>query len=390
MNPVRLQIAQAARETDRHPSEGQIKAGNYRKGSFAWNGMQIVIENPQGSVRRGVDASGRAWETKMAHHYGYVRSSEGADGDPVDVFVGESPESERVFVVDQVDPETGAFDEHKVMVGFVSEHQARQAYLANYEPGWQGLGAVTEKDIEGFRSWLESGESLTALGIPADTPLDIDPDILFGTFRGKVIPFRCVGWDKDERPLIKADGGTGDIPPGAHWITVHPNGPGTKGSPVLIAPVTGQKGVARIIGGAKGKLNGLRLHGVKDKDTYEQESKERRQQQAAKEKARKAGLTSEQKTQEKQAKEQAKGARREAEVAFIHKVMGHTGEAQALFEDGDNPDTPALSHREKLAKAKAVVKEARKRIMLDAESRVKAGVGQIGGGQATLDMDDVL
>lgn len=53
MNPIRLQIAQAARETDQHPSDGQIKAGNYRKGSFAWNGMQIVIENPKGSTRSG-------------------------------------------------------------------------------------------------------------------------------------------------------------------------------------------------------------------------------------------------------------------------------------------------------------------------------------------------
>jgi PAS domain-containing protein len=56
---------------------------------------------------------------------------------------------------------------------------------------------------------------------------------------------------------------------------MHPNGPGTKGNVVLVAPVEGHKGVHRVIGGAGGKLNGLRLQGVKDKGSYEAEAKER-------------------------------------------------------------------------------------------------------------------
>jgi hypothetical protein len=36
-----------------------------------------------------------------------------------------------VFVVDQVNPRTGEFDEHKVMLGFDTLEEARAAYLAN-------------------------------------------------------------------------------------------------------------------------------------------------------------------------------------------------------------------------------------------------------------------
>lgn len=59
-----------------------------------------------------------------------------------------------VFVVDQVDPETGAFDEHKALAGFSDEDAATDAYLANYEDGWQGLGAISGMPFAAFRSWV--------------------------------------------------------------------------------------------------------------------------------------------------------------------------------------------------------------------------------------------
>jgi len=63
------------------------------------------------------------------------------------------------------------------------------------------------------------------------------------------------------------------IPPGARWITVHPNGKDAKGQPVLVQPE--KNGTYRVIGGAGGKLSFLKLRGVRSKTTYKQEAAER-------------------------------------------------------------------------------------------------------------------
>src|SRR5947207_146513 len=119
-SPLRDAISSAAAETDTDSTPEQAKAGNYRKGKFVWNGLTIAIENPRGSLRKGVGKNGRVWSQKMADHYGYIqRTVSEADGDHIDVFVGPNPESEWVFVVYQVNPESGrGFDEHKVMLGY--------------------------------------------------------------------------------------------------------------------------------------------------------------------------------------------------------------------------------------------------------------------------------
>ena len=138
------------------PTEAQIAAGNYKKSDvIELNGMRIKIENPQGSTRRGTSPDGKAWETKMAHHYGEFQGTVGADGDKLDVFIGPRPSDSKVFVIDQLNQD-GSFDEHKVMMGFPTEEAARQGYLANYEPGWTGLGAITEMGVDEFKAWAKS------------------------------------------------------------------------------------------------------------------------------------------------------------------------------------------------------------------------------------------
>lgn len=146
------------------PTEGQKKAGNYKKGQIKLMGLDISIENPTGSERNGTDASGKAWKTEMQHHYGYVKGSKGNDKDNVDVFIGPNPESKKVFVVDQVNPD-GSFDEHKAMLGFNTIEEARAGYLANYTPGWQGLGAISEMPADAFKSWVKDGTKKKPLAI---------------------------------------------------------------------------------------------------------------------------------------------------------------------------------------------------------------------------------
>lgn len=140
------------------PTEAQKIAGNYKKGRLTFAGIEITIENPKGSVRSGTAEDGTTWSTTMRNHYGDIRGTKGADDDPIDVFLGEVLEPESVFVVDQINPGTLTFDEHKVMLGFDSIASAKKAYLANYDKGWQGLGAIRAYDIEAFKVWVYGGQ----------------------------------------------------------------------------------------------------------------------------------------------------------------------------------------------------------------------------------------
>jgi N12 class adenine-specific DNA methylase/transposase len=159
-NAVQTALAAAEQETNTEPTEAQKEAGNYKKGHVKIDGYDVTIENPKGSVRRGIDASGKQWEQEMQNTYGYIRGTEGVDGDHIDVFFSEDPSQGDVFVVDQVNKD-GSFDEHKVMYGFPDIESARKAYLSNYEDGWQGLGAITPVSKEEFKKWIDSSHRKT-------------------------------------------------------------------------------------------------------------------------------------------------------------------------------------------------------------------------------------
>jgi hypothetical protein len=143
------------------PTPAQQKAGNYKKGHVNYQGLDISIENPAGSVRKGVDEHGNEWETELASHYGYIKRTTGKDGDHIDVFIPPDvdPASDKVFVVDQKDTVTGAFDEHKVMLGFASKEEAKQGYLDNYdESGKDRIMNITEMSVDDFKGWLKDGD----------------------------------------------------------------------------------------------------------------------------------------------------------------------------------------------------------------------------------------
>lgn len=148
----RTTLTAAARKTDPDPTEAQKESGRYRKGRVTWKGLPIVIETARGQVRRGKD-----WQITMKDHYGFVAGKEsGADGDEVDVFLCEDYlDSEVVFVVNQLKRDGKTFDEHKCVLGCVSEEQARKVYLRNYSPGWTGLGSVKAMTLPDFKKWVD-------------------------------------------------------------------------------------------------------------------------------------------------------------------------------------------------------------------------------------------
>ena len=145
------------------PSEAQIESGNYQKGHTRLHGLDITIENPKGSLRRGTDADGREWSQKLHSDYGYIKGFTGKDGDLVDVFVGEHHDSEYVYVVNQKKKGGQGFDEHKVVLGTHNEDAAQTEYLSNYEDGWLGGqgGAVdgVAMTVQQFKDWLAAGDT---------------------------------------------------------------------------------------------------------------------------------------------------------------------------------------------------------------------------------------
>ncbi|MBF1475696.1 LPD38 domain-containing protein [Prevotella pallens] len=147
-------------KVDTNPTDAQKEAGNYKKGHVKVDGLNITIEQPKGSIRRGADANGKQWESEMHNTYGYIRGTESVDGDHIDIFLSDNPTEGNVFVVDQINKD-GSFDEHKVMYGFPDMESARQAYLSNYEEGWQGLGSITEVKKEDFKKWIDSSKRKT-------------------------------------------------------------------------------------------------------------------------------------------------------------------------------------------------------------------------------------
>lgn len=144
----------AIRKEHDAPSEAQAKAGNYRKPKVSVYGLTISIENPKGSVRRGVDSFGKPWSTTMKNDYGYFLDTEGADGDHVDVFLGPDFPSYMAFVVDQNHQDTGKFDEHKVMLGFKTKEDAKAAYLSNFQKDWAGFREITSMTIPELKKWM--------------------------------------------------------------------------------------------------------------------------------------------------------------------------------------------------------------------------------------------
>ena len=136
-----------AKNRPEHPFVGQVRI----------HGLLVNVENEHGSFREGVDPFGAPWRVRMvAGHYGEIARTEGADGDPVDVYVGPDATAPLVFVVRQVDPDTNAADEVKVMLGYATLTDAQGAYRAQYDrPGF--YGGCWPMPVAEFKAWLRSG-----------------------------------------------------------------------------------------------------------------------------------------------------------------------------------------------------------------------------------------
>lgn len=159
--PKVVDVANAASEVNQAPTDAQKEAGNYKMGHVKIDGLDISIETPVGGVRSGTSPDGQKWEVQMPANYGYIKRTEGADGDHVDAYIGPDQYADRVYVVDQIDPATGAFDEHKVLIGFGNIIKARQTYFKGFSDGSGStrMGSITPMANGEFKTWLKTGDT---------------------------------------------------------------------------------------------------------------------------------------------------------------------------------------------------------------------------------------
>lgn len=99
-------------------------------------------------------------------------------GDHVDVFLSPTFRAATVVhIIDQTDPKTGKFDEHKCMIGWDTQEEAKKAYLSNYEPGWKGFGDITTMSMPAFVKWVKDETKTTKQVSPIVKGAGIYPGI---------------------------------------------------------------------------------------------------------------------------------------------------------------------------------------------------------------------
>lgn len=147
----------AASEADPNPTPAQAEAGNYKKGHIRWNGLDLAIETAKGEERRGTAKDGTEWSVTMPAHYGDLKRTEGADGDPLDFYMGDNPDSNTVVIVNQVDPKTRKFDEHKIIFGTHGVDDALKLYRAGFSDGSgdSRIGSYSATDVDSFKGWMK-------------------------------------------------------------------------------------------------------------------------------------------------------------------------------------------------------------------------------------------
>ena len=125
-------------------------SGHKLQGRTAFRGLNISIENKKGTIRRGVDSDGHKWAIKMHYDYGYIRGTEGVDGDHVDCYIGDNIDAKNVYIIHQKIPGTDKYDEDKCMLGSDTLADAKAAYLKQYDkPGF--FGGVDTVPFELFK-----------------------------------------------------------------------------------------------------------------------------------------------------------------------------------------------------------------------------------------------
>lgn len=169
-----FETAHANARVEPEPSRAQIDAGNYRMGHIEFQGLNITIENPKGSIRSGIGEDGKPWSSSLGADYGYIKRTTGADGEQVDVYVGPNHTAPYVWLIDQAGSTPGEFDEHKALLGFLSEALALAAYRTSFSDAKDRVGAVSQLTMAEFRDFLRNGDLTEPYDMEPGEGMDTD------------------------------------------------------------------------------------------------------------------------------------------------------------------------------------------------------------------------
>ena len=219
--------------------DNMSKAAHKLQGRTKFHDLDISIENKKGSIRKWYDPLKKEeGQTKMKCPYGYIRLSEGADGEHVDCYLGDKEDSKKVYVVHQQNPKNGKYDEDKVMLKFETADEAKKAYLAHYnDPKF--FGSMDELSIDNFQDKVKRKK---------------------GKITGKPL-------NKARKVIVKKDYSAGEVKSmGMRWVTI-------RGNHVLIQKL--EDGGWVVVGGAGGKLAHFKIDKLMSPEEYKKRSKER-------------------------------------------------------------------------------------------------------------------
>lgn len=163
------------------PTDAQAEAGNYKKRHLTIDGLRIAVETEKGETRSGTDPNGEPWSVVMPVSYGEIKGTIGADGDRVDCYLSDDaeeavPAGAPVYLIRQVDADTGRFDEYKVMLGFGNVGTALAAYRGAFSDGRaeDRIGDIETLELDEFKERLK--KEMSNRGFPEDKILNYDPN----------------------------------------------------------------------------------------------------------------------------------------------------------------------------------------------------------------------
>ena len=134
-------------------TEGDL--GNKR----VFGDIVVNVENPAGTERYGIEENGHEWRTQMKYDYGFIYGPKGKDDEGVDVYLGPNQEAKSIFVIHQNNPDTGEYDEDKVLLGFDSKEDAKNVYLIHYDRP-EFFGSMDEFSMQDFKKALNREEKI--------------------------------------------------------------------------------------------------------------------------------------------------------------------------------------------------------------------------------------
>ncbi len=164
-------VAAVTRPADSEYTHAQGEANNRQLGHGKWNGLPISMEVAKGGVRKMVNPkTGEPVEvTHGGAAYGYFKGTKGADDMHVDLYMGDNPKSDDVYVIDEKDRSTGEFRQHKVMAGFDSERDAFAAYVQTSSKGPETVGGITKMSVPDLKAWLKGDTTKPLKKMPASS-----------------------------------------------------------------------------------------------------------------------------------------------------------------------------------------------------------------------------